>query len=165
MNGKLRNSIIKFIGVSFVAILVIVGLFVAQFLVVNGYARYSAYALAPPEYPNSELIEKWQSGGPDTQWDRRTYQTPDNLDEVFSFMEEQMPGFSLENDSANSVVYQNHAKNTNWLAQLAAKQACTSLHCIEKSALIYPSASVRFYSDPDNSTGTLIEVRINWPSQ
>lgn len=98
-------------------------------------------------------------------WDRRTYRTSDNIDKVFSFMEEQMPGFTEANNSTKGVVYQNYASNTNWLAQRAAEYACTSLYCIEESALTYPSASVTFYTDPDNPSGTLIEVWLSWPAQ
>lgn len=165
MIDKIQKLISKLLGIGFVIFLVATCLFFTQFFVVMGYSEFSAHSLAPPEYPNSKLLDKWKSGGSDSGWDRRTYQTSDSVGEVLSFMEKQMPGFTSIDDPTRGVVYQNYASNTNWLAQRAAKAACTSLYCIEKSALTYPSASVSFYSDPDNPTNTLIEVWISWPTQ
>ena len=159
---KPLNFISKFLGIGLLVALVAVFLFLLKFLVVMYYAQASAYALAPAEYPNSELVEKWQSGGSDLMWDRRTYRTSDNVDQVFLFFEEQMPGFTVA-DSEMGSAYGNFAENHNWLARQAAKQACRSLYCIEESAFSYPTASVKFYPDPDNPTGTLIEVWLSWP--
>lgn len=155
----------KWLSIGLLAALLICSLFLMGFIGIVYYAQSSAYALAPSEYPNSELLEKWQSGGPDSMWDRRTYRTSDNVDEVFLFFEEQMPGFERESDSEMTTgAYYNFAQNSNWVARHAAEFACTSLYCIEDSALTYPSASIKFYPAPDDSTGTLIEVWISWPA-
>ena len=165
MLANLQKLVTKLLVIGIISFLIIACLFFAEFLIVMGYSEYSARSLAPPEHPNSELLGKWYSGGSDSMWDRRTYRTTDNINEVFSFMEEQMPGFTEANNSTKGVVYQNYASNTNWLAQRAAEIACTSLYCIEESALTYPSASVTFYTDLDSPSGTLIEVWLSWPAQ
>ncbi len=163
---KLKKLVAAFLFIGINGALIIACLFVFQFLIITSYSQFSARSLAPPEYPNGELLGSWQSGGPDMMWDRRTYRTSDSVEEVFSYMEERMPGFTEKEDSTRDVVYSNHATNTNWLAQRAAEYACTSLYCIEKeSALTYPSASITFYSDPENLTDTLIEVWLSWPAQ
>ncbi|MBK8903391.1 MAG: hypothetical protein IPM53_19570 [Anaerolineaceae bacterium] len=160
---------LKFIGkwltISLLAALIIGFLFLIGFLGIVYYAQSSAYTLAPSEYPHSELLEKWQSGGPDSMWDRRTYRTSDSVDEVFMFFEELMPGFERASNSGTTTeTYYNSAHNNNWLAKRAAEFACTGLYCTDESVLIYPSASIRFYPDPDNPTGTLIEVWLSWPA-
>lgn len=161
---NLQKIIGKWLSISLLAAFLIIFLFLMGFIGVMYYAQSSAYALAPSEYPNSELLEKWQSGGSDSMWDRRTYRTSDNVDEVFIFFEEQMPGFERKSGTGITTdAYYNFAQNNNWLARHAAEFACTSLYCIEESAFTYPSASVRFYPDPNNLTGTLIEVWISWP--
>ncbi len=164
MVANLRKRLITSIRIGIITVCVIFCLFVIEFLVVTSYAQSSARSLAPPEYPNSELVATQSHGGTDSIWLRRTYRTSDSVDQVLLFMEAQMPGFTETSDSESGIVYQNDASNTNWLAHYAAEYFCTGLFCVEKSALLYPSAGVTLYSDPDKPTDSLIQVWVTWPA-
>ena len=161
--------LIKRLGKLFAIILGLIILFfcglMADVLLTSYAASAIAYSLAPPEYPNSELIERWQSGGSDSMWDRSTYRTEDNVDEVITFMEAYLPEFSSEENQEGAIVYRSSVRSTNWIARHAAKIACTTLYCIEKSAYTYPSASVTVFAEPDYPTTTTIWIWLSWPAQ
>lgn len=160
-----RKPILKFLLFSFTVPIIGACLLLADFLFVVNWAKYRAYSFAPPEYPGSELVGKWQSGGPETMWDRRTYRTSDSVNQVLTFMEEYMPGFVEENEPEMGTVYHNYVQDdSSRLAKRAAEIACQSLFCLEKSAFTYPSTGVSFYSDPGNPTNTIIKVWIDWPA-
>jgi len=135
-------------------------------IAIMSLAQSHAHSLAPPEYPNSELIESWQSGGSDSMWDRRTYRTSDSIEQVLVFMEKHMPGFQINDDSKRGNVYQNYAEDKSWLGTKAAKMACTSFYCIEEEAwlYLYPGVSVTIFEEPEHPSNTLIQVWISWPA-
>jgi len=89
----------------------IVGYFVLLIFAAEPLAR----TLAPPEYPGSEMLERWYSGGTDRMWDRRTYYTPDDILTVLDFMETNMPGFEqTDRNMDGEVAYSNGECLNNW---------------------------------------------------
>jgi hypothetical protein len=146
-----------------VAIGVVAAPFVDFILTLNA-APQMARALAPPQYPGSQLVKTYPREGTESQGDWRTYRTSDSVDKVLAFMEEHMPGFTIGNDSIRGTVYRNTKEDRSDLAKRAADYSCSSLFCATSGLTHYPSASVIIYSDPDNSAGTLVDVLIDWPA-
>jgi len=123
-----------------------------------------AHALAPPEYPGSQFLGTYNRMGTESIGDWRTYRTTDSIDKVLAFMEVHMPGFVMEHNSTRGTVYRNLKEDKSDLAKRAADYACSSLFCTTFNAKTYPSVDVTLYSDPNNPTGTLIDVLIDWPA-
>lgn len=124
-----------------------------------------AYALAPPEYPESKLIYKYHPVGTESMGDMRTYRTTDNVQTVLSFMEEHMPGFYFQDSSLFGPAFYNSRADKSDHAKRIARFACTSMLCDPgDEAWTYPSVGVIIHTDPENSTGTLIELSFFWPA-
>jgi hypothetical protein len=128
-------------------------------------ARQIAYRLAPPQYPSSDLVTSWTSGGSDSMWDRRTYSTTDSTAVVVKFMEQYLPIFQKQEDTKLGVFYISSTTDKSPLARHAAEVACHTLYCYQFSAYAYPSASVTVYDDPKENGRTLIEVWLSWPAR
>jgi hypothetical protein len=122
--------------------------------------RSSIVSKAPPPYPDSELISRWESGGPTSVWDRRTYRTDDSVEQVLEFMEQHMPGFS-ETQFPEGLGYKNKACDTGWSAYFVAWAVASPVDEIEG---LLPTVSVWFYSDSENPSGTIINIWFVWPS-
>jgi hypothetical protein len=162
--SKPRTIITKILGIGLICLVIFVCLFVVQFPIIMGLAQVRAKSLAPPQYPNSELIESEQGGGTDIMWERQVFQTPDSVEQVLVFMEEYIPGFQNEVESQRGLIYFNNVDDTGWIGKQAAEIACSSLFCIEREAYSYPGVSVTIYSNPDNPAQTLIQVWVSWPA-
>ena len=135
-----------------------------DFIVVTSLAPQMAHALAPPEYPGSQFLGTYNRTGTESKGDWRTYRTTDSIEKVLAFMEEHMPGFVMEHNSARGIVYHNAKEDKSDLAKRAADYACSSLFCTTLDAKTYPSVDVTLYSDPNHPPGTLIDVLIDWPA-
>ena len=135
-----------------------------DFIVTISAAPQMARALAPPEYPGSQLVNTYPRNGTESQGDWRTYRTPDSVDKVLAFMEQHMPGFVIGHDPNRGTIYRNNKEDKSDLAKRAADYSCSSLFCATSGLTHYPSANVIIYSDPENPAGSLIEVQIDWPA-
>ncbi len=126
-----------------------------------------AYDLAPKQYPNSKLVYQWQSGGPTTSWDRRTYQTSDSLDKALEFMKAQGFEFELsERSDVNGPVYRAYKCNATEAA-IEQTRLLVGEHYPwydKDENLPVPCASVTVYTSNENTGATLIEVWLDWPA-
>jgi hypothetical protein len=115
-----------------------------------------ARSAAPPEYPNSELINQSNDGGTDNYQERRLYRTSDDIPTVLAYMEKHMPGFrQLEESNAFGPAYHNSKCNKSWLAKLAS--------LLTSANGVLPCTSVLIFEDPD-SNSTLIRIWVDWPA-
>ena len=113
-----------------------------------------ARALAPSEYPNSTLVDDWVSGGPDMMWDRKTYTTRNNPEDVVSFMESHLGELEMTLDqTTGKTTYRQGKCNETLLARLA------SLGLEPR-----PCASVTIFVDPEQPDITTIWIWISWPA-
>lgn len=118
--------------------------------------------LAPPTYPESELVLKHEGGGSGGTIQTTVYRTTDHLDTVRVFMEQHMPGFQPQTTTpygrSNEAVhaYWNEVCNTNPIAELIGNVLVSEP---------YPYClTVKLYSDPAMPSATLIELEARWPS-
>jgi hypothetical protein len=145
--------------------LAIVGLLVS-FVLIQGASAQMANALRPPEYPESQLITQWQSGGSDTMWDRRTYQTPDSLEEVLEFYEKHIPGFTQAESTTDNPMYVNGKCDESQLARSVARlinEGHYPWYTADNVPL--PCMSISTYQASDSQLGTLFEIWVTWPAQ
>jgi hypothetical protein len=113
-----------------------------------------ARSLAPPEYPNSILLEEDVSGGTDSMWDRKLYSTPDMPEQVLTFMESHLGEFeAAENSETEQERYDWGKCSRNLLLSYM-------VFALENR----PCASVHVYVDPKQPEITLIRVWISWPA-
>lgn len=156
--------LITLLGLGACVVLGIVAAPFVDFLIVTSAAPQMAYALAPPQYPGSQLIKTYQRTGTESKGDWRTYRTEDSVDKVLAFLEEHMPGFIEENDPTRGAVYRNHKEDKSERAERAADYACSSLFCTTFDTKSYPSVYITLYSDPQDTSATLIDVQVDWPA-
>jgi hypothetical protein len=69
-----------------------------------GPSELLARAVAPPMYPGSIQVSRYQSGGPDSMWEVSTYRSSDDIKTVLAFYEVCMPGFIEDHDPANGAI-------------------------------------------------------------
>lgn len=161
---RLGIPLLTLLGFGACIVIGIVAAPLIDFLIVTSSAPQMAYALVPPQYPDSQLVKTYQRIGTESEGDWRTYRTEDGVDKVLSFMEQHMPGFVEEQDPTRGTLYRNHREDKSDRAQRAAKYACSSLFCTTFDAKSYPSVYITLYSDPQDVSTTLIDVQVDWPA-
>jgi hypothetical protein len=161
---RLGRTVLIPLGLGACVTIGMVALPFADYVVATFSAPQMARTLAPPEYPGSQFLSTYQRTGTESMGDWRTYSTTDSIGNMLAFMEEHMPGFVMEHNSAGGTIYRNYKEDKSDLAKRAADYACSSLFCTTFNTKTYPSVEVTLYSDPNNSTGTLIDVHIDWPA-
>jgi hypothetical protein len=120
-----------------------------------------AYALAPPQYPNSHLVEEKHQPGRQNDSVLRVYETNDSVEEVLAFMEEHMPGFTeTKSYWSDGSTYHNEVIDSTVEEFLGSPPSKASLDWPYDT---YPHASVRIEPNPDKPTGTIIHVWVGWP--
>ena len=132
------------------------------FLALLSSGELLAQAIAPPEYPDSDLISQWRSGGSTSMWDKRTYHTNDDVDSVLYFYENHMPGFRefLYPEDAE-IAYGNRVCNESILANILGS---TSKYEFDDDPFL-PCVSVRLIPDSEErESGTQIKVSFEWPA-
>lgn len=140
-------------------------LWLDESMYLSNAAKQMAYALVPPTYPGSQLINtRHYYGSANAYSERFTYRTSDEITVVLAFIEKHMPGFVAEEIPTIGDGYSNSVYDMSDLAKRAADKACTSLFCTTYNAKTYPSVSVTLYRDPDNPIGTIIDVWVSYPT-
>lgn len=149
-----KSGIKKIIVLMIVLIFLIPTAFIFYFLGAVTLSEQMARSLAPPEYPNSILIEDWESGGSVSMWDRKLYSTPDSPEQVLTFMESHVGEFKTSEHSETEQIRFSWGKcSRNVLLSFMVFVAETR-----------PCASVSIFTDPDRPDVTLIRVWIDWPA-
>ena len=121
-----------------------------------------AEALAPPQYPSSQLVEEeLQSGGnARNESYLRVYKTSDDVRDVLTYMEGHLPGFTeTDSPSAGGPAYHNLVFDSR-IEQLLGDPGPSSMDWPYDT---YPHVSVLIHPDPDDPTGTIIKVWTGWP--
>lgn len=150
MKFAIRNITWLTISVLLIIILACILMVIIPWIIAEPLAR----ALAPPEYPNSTLVEDWVSGGIDSMWDRKLYSTPDSPEQVLNFMEKHLGEFGAAENS------ETEQESYGW-----GKCSRNLLLSYMVSALENrPCTSVHIYVDPEQPEITLIRVWISWPA-
>jgi hypothetical protein len=126
-------------------------------LYITGITAQLAYDLVP-QYPGSELIySKEGGGGSHIQFSHYIYHTPDSLDEVVTYMEKHLPGFTKEFSEENGLTYTNRVQDTNALARFSIQY---STHPEDP---VFPTARIWLYED-ENEGVTVIKVLLEYPN-
>jgi hypothetical protein len=126
-------------------------------LYITGVSSRLAYDLVP-QYPGSELVSSSDSGGGSSiQFKQYIYHTTDELDEVVTYMERHLPGFTKEFSEENGLVYINQVQDTSDLARLSTKY---STHSEDP---VFPTARIWLYEDKHNEV-TVIKVLLEYPT-
>lgn len=111
------------------------------------------YSLFLPHYPDSQLVSREEGGGSHVGWVKTIYRTTDSQDEVLSFMDKQMPGFTLEKeDRRKAPTYSN---------SICAYEISLGRYLYGRGD--YPCVSVSIYPDAEANSGILIEVFEEYP--
>ncbi len=146
-----------FLGIFYSFILLFCGLF-AYILFVGFIGEPLAKSVAPPKYPNWVLASTSRSGGTTSMWEFKNYRTPDNLKTVLAFYETHMPGFEFYEythpSGRTESGYHNGRCNESQLSYYLRETLEGGLPCV----------SVTIFSNPDNSSGTRILFRFDWPA-
>ncbi len=150
MEPATRKIVWLSISLTLIIIMACILLMIIPMIISEPLAR----ALAPPEYPNSTLVEDWVSGGTDSMWDRKLYSTPDSPEQVLTFMERHLGEFDAAENS------ETEQQSYGW-----GKCSRNLLLSYMVSALENrPCTSVHIDVDPDQPEITLIRVWISWPA-
>jgi hypothetical protein len=150
MKSRIRKIVWLTISVALTIIMACILLMIIPMIISEPLAR----ALAPPEYPNSILVEDWVSGGTDSMWDRKLYSTPDSPEQVLTFMESHVGEFKTREHSETERIRFSWGKcSRNVLLSFMVFVVETR-----------PCASVSILTDPDRPDVTLIRVWTGWPA-
>lgn len=165
MNTQFLKKLLKraFLVAPGVLLLGIFALFTSLVVMVVAGERL-ARAVAPPDYPRSELIERRDSGGGDIKWDRRTYRTTDDMDTVLDYYESYMPGFIQSEHREAPAVYTNTRCNDGALASLVTAVINGAPRRLHDENLPSPCVSVTIFPDPNIPAGTRIWLWLDWPA-
>ncbi len=135
------------------------------FVFAQSASAQMAYALIPPEYPASQLKDRWQSGGPTTMWDRQTYRAMDSVDEVLVFYQKHFPGFTQAEIGIYGVGYFSEKCDESWLSRQIARlvnEGRYPWHTADNVPL--PCVRISIYPAPDDSEETQYEIWLEWPA-
>lgn len=117
---------------------------------------YIIDSLSPPDYPGSQFVKKDERSGSGGYWVTNTYSTPDTPDEVLTFIEAKLTGFTKrEPDTFLKEI------GPVYSTQNCAYESSLGMYLYSRGG--YPCIYVTIRPDGENPSETLIIVSESYP--